>query len=319
MPAPIMAQPGRMSVVGVTSRLGNVAERRQLIAGGNSPKAIASAVRAGSIERVRRAWYATSAATLEQRVAVRIGGRLGGPSALPGHGIWRPPGTAVHVSLAPNASRLRPPAAHVPVVLHWTDPARPNIDLPAWRVDAVTAVSQTLAVVAADAGTAVLDSALFTGAIDVATAARICAASPHTRHLMENVDGRAESGIESLVRVRLAGAGVTARPQVVIPNLGRVDLLIGDRLVVEVDGREFHGPERFESDRRRDLELAALGLRSLRVSYRQVIHDWYSTEDAILRLLDAGEHRTPPGSFFRIEDRPRRNSPVARGAPPLTS
>jgi very-short-patch-repair endonuclease len=309
-----------MSVADHLAGLGNVAERRQLIAAGFTPRAIASALRRGEIERIRRAWFATGAASAEQRAAVRIGGRLGGPSALPYHGIWRPPGRSLHVSLAPNASRLRSVAIADAVVRHWSDPGPPAVTSPAWRVDHLTAVGQTLDIVDSDMAVAVLDSALHTQSMTLGEALSLCAtAPPRLRQVSALLDGRAESGIESLVRVRLVQAGAPAEPQVVIPGVGRVDLLVGDRLVIEVDGREFHGGARFEADRARDLELAARGLRVVRLSYRQVVHDWGATQDALLRLLDAGEHRARSRSFFRIESPPRRNSTAPNGVAPHPS
>lgn len=47
-----------------------------------------------------------------------------------------------------------------------------------------------------------------------------------------------------------------------------------DRLVVELDGWEFHKTRRsFEEDRRRDAALAAAGYRVLRFSWRQVVNE----------------------------------------------
>lgn len=66
----------------------------------------------------------------------------------------------------------------------------------------------------------------------------------------------------------------------------RVDLLIGDHHVVECDGETDHsGALDFEADRRRDAELAALGYRVLRFSYRQVVEEWESVELAVRRAL----------------------------------
>jgi very-short-patch-repair endonuclease len=45
-------------------------------------------------------------------------------------------------------------------------------------------------------------------------------------------------------------------------------------LVVEVDGFRYHSsPSDFENDRRRDAELLARGLRVLRVSAAQIVHE----------------------------------------------
>jgi hypothetical protein len=48
----------------------------------------------------------------------------------------------------------------------------------------------------------------------------------------------------------------------------------GQRLVVEVDGRDIHTTRRaFEHDRRRDQRLAILGYRVIRFTWRQVVFE----------------------------------------------
>ena len=85
-------------------------------------------------------------------------------------------------------------------------------------------------------------------------------------------------------------AGYRFRTQVVIPG-GRVDFLFGDRLVVEVDGSEFHsGHDAFVADRERDAWHTAIGYGVVRFTYGQVVHRWEEVE-SVLRLLHArGEH-----------------------------
>jgi very-short-patch-repair endonuclease len=52
-----------------------------------------------------------------------------------------------------------------------------------------------------------------------------------------------------------------------------------ERLVVEVDGFAFHSSRsRFESDRLRDAQLVATGIRVLRVTWRQIVE----TPEALL-------------------------------------
>ena len=75
-----------------------------------------------------------------------------------------------------------------------------------------------------------------------------------------------------------------------IAGVGRVDFVFGDRLVIEVDGREFHAsPDQFESDRRRDAVLSALGYRVLRFSYRQVMDRWDEVELAVRAAIARGD------------------------------
>ncbi|MDR6905382.1 very-short-patch-repair endonuclease [Agromyces sp. 3263] len=78
--------------------------------------------------------------------------------------------------------------------------------------------------------------------------------------------------------------------QVVIDGAGRVDILVSDRLVIEVDGRAFHTGTAFDEDRRRDFELVTRGYLVLRLSYRQVVHDWDRTCAGILALVARNEH-----------------------------
>jgi very-short-patch-repair endonuclease len=58
-----------------------------------------------------------------------------------------------------------------------------------------------------------------------------------------------------------------------------------ERFVVEIDGYAFHSsPYAFEADRRRDAELAAAGVRVMRVTWRQLVHE---PEAVLVRLAQA--------------------------------
>jgi very-short-patch-repair endonuclease len=110
---------------------------------------------------------------------------------------------------------------------------------------------------------------------------------PHERRVILGlVDPRAESCIESLARVRLGRLGLRPSLQVPVVRGIRVDMVLSDRLVVELDGSEFHsGPVEFEADRARDAVLNALGYRVLHFSYRQVVHHWETVEGTIRMVL----------------------------------
>lgn len=87
-------------------------------------------------------------------------------------------------------------------------------------------------------------------------------------------DGRAESILETLARVALVSARLRVEPQVVIDGVGRVDLLVGGRVIVELDGWEHHGTlSAFAADRRRDREAVARGFRVLRFTFSDVVGD----------------------------------------------
>ncbi len=70
----------------------------------------------------------------------------------------------------------------------------------------------------------------------------------------------------------------------------RVDLLIGDKLVVQVDGGHHVGAQR-EADVRHDALLALNGYHVIRVGYRQLVDDWPSVQQAIVSAIAQGLHR----------------------------
>jgi hypothetical protein len=142
---------------------------------------------------------------------------------------------------------------------------------------------------------AVLDSLLRrsdTSQFDLELAS--AALSAAGRAIIPLVDRRADSGSESVVRVLLARAGCTAVPQVRIPftDLERMDLLVGDRLVIECDSEQHHGGrEQRIRDLRRDARLACLGFIVLRFDWQQVFFETDAVIAAILKYVELGLHR----------------------------
>jgi len=109
--------------------------------------------------------------------------------------------------------------------------------------------------------------------------------------VLSRADGVCESGTESLWSTRMAPFRLPIRRQMHVPGVGRVDFVIGDRLIVEVDGAAYHtDPQAFERDRRRDALLSAHGFRVLRFSYRQVVERWHEVEVAVLAAVLRGDH-----------------------------
>jgi len=116
--------------------------------------------------------------------------------------------------------------------------------------------------------------------------------SPVAREAIAFARRDAESGLESLVRWRLRHLDLTVRTQVRIDTVGRVDLIIGEALIVEVDGVENHGSaEHRHRDLVRDARAAARGFVTLRFDYALVVHDWDTVERAIRAHVDRGIHR----------------------------
>lgn len=101
--------------------------------------------------------------------------------------------------------------------------------------------------------------------------------------MIDASDSRAESGAESIARVRLRRVGLQVRPQHWATSAIRVDLLIGDRLVVEIGSTTFHAnPEGYERDHVRATTLLGLDFHVLEFTTRQVMDDWPDVEAVIL-------------------------------------
>lgn len=283
-----------MDVTRVLGNLGGVASKWQLNDHGVTDWEIGRARHDGRVVRIRRAWYALPGADRQVCAAVRVGGMLSCVSLIRSTGIWAPPDSAVHVSVAANASllrsaesRLAPFQENAGVVLHWRPRAGatrlPRDTIAGSLVEAVGCAGEADVI-------AMTDSALHLGAV---RPDELSLAGMPPR-LIALADSAAESGGETYVRLRLRSMQVDVRTQVEIPDIGRVDFLIGDRLVLEVDGYAFHGDrDAFERDRARDLALVARGFLVIRVSYRQITREWPRVERAISSILRSRRHRIP--------------------------
>lgn len=108
------------------------------------------------------------------------------------------------------------------------------------------------------------------------------------RRLLAECRPFADSGLESLMFQRLKWLPVRLRQQAFVVG-HRVDLLIGDRLVVQIDGAHHTGAQR-TADIAHDAQLMVRGYRVLRFSYEQVMFQWELVEDAVLGAIARGEH-----------------------------
>lgn len=68
-----------------------------------------------------------------------------------------------------------------------------------------------------------------------------------------------------------------------------VDFLIGDRLVLQVDGGHHVGSKR-DADIEHDRRLMLLGYHVIRVSYVQVVEQWLVVQEQIMRAVAQGLH-----------------------------
>lgn len=279
---------------------GAVAHISTLRSAGFSPDLVERTAAEGGILRVRRGIYASPWASRELVRAARVGGRLAGTSAARAHGLWTPPGSDLVVEVSNSATRLRDPDdASRPlgdrndVRVLWAAEPRP-IAQGIGLSPVLDTLRQCILTEPEHIAVAVLDSALRTHPMESLDLARVESSLPHRYWpLFRLVNRAAESGTESVLRVLLHRAGVIARPQVRVPlsDLERMDLLVGDRLVIECDSEAHHGGRKQRlRDLRRDAQLAALGFIVLRFDYAQVLFDPESVLAAVLSYIDRGLH-----------------------------
>lgn len=285
-----------MDVDRALQRLGGVARRPELLRLGVTDRQLTAAVRSGVALRARCGWYALPATHPELVEALRVGGRRACETALAALGVWLLRDGAVHVHVPQNAARLRSRADRrvrladdqSGVVIHRESGASGSKS----DVDVVTALRQLARHDDVEAFLVAVESARALKLLTRAQVDQLKEALPaFWCSVVERSRSDAGSGLESIVRYRLELLGIDARTQCRLADGIRVDLLIGDRLVIEVDGYRYHSSaSSFTSDRERDLVLSALGYHVLRLTYAQVMEDWPSVEAAILLMVRRGDH-----------------------------
>ena len=272
-----------------------IVRRSDLTTGGASGYTITSAVRSGALFRVRRDHYALPSTDRPTVQAVRVGGRLACVSALRDLGVFAAEDAGIHVHVVQNHSRSRSPRNRRVrltainrdgVELHWNSLAHPSGGTE-FRVDVRDALTQAAVCQTPAETLASFDSALFLGLIGRSEAEALVATLPRRlRRLASRLEPRSESGPESVLRWWLLEAGIPFEVQVSIRGVGRVDFLIADVLVVEVDSRLAHASwEQQVRDRDRDLALATRQLMSLRPHYAAVMYSPQLVIAAIRGLL----------------------------------
>jgi very-short-patch-repair endonuclease len=260
---------------------------RHDLLGWASRRDLARALSLGAVVRLRRGVYASADMPEVAQRAATVGGRLTCLSALQMLGLFTPERCGLHVQIDPGASRIRGldgkprnPSLRAGLVLHWTHVEHPGTDI---AVDVEDAVRQLLRCQSREACIAVLDNALHQRVLAASTARKLIRRAPQRLRLRESdLDPSSESGIESLTRTGLRDAGLQVDSQVAVPGVGRVDLLVGGAVVVEVDGRRWH-QDRQARDYWRDLQLARRGYAVVRVDYALVMNDLELVVNAVRR------------------------------------
>ncbi len=262
--------------------VGGVAHRDDILAAGFTDYAIARVVDAGA-RRVRRSWVAVVDASADLVWAATLGGRLTCVSATARHGLWTPTRNVGHIAVARN-SKASAPAG---MTLH-----RARGPAPVPRRALVDPVENVLFHVArclprSDA-LAVWESALRAGH-DVAYLAGIRWGTAPAAPLLSAMSILSDSGIETHFVAGVRRMGLRVRQQVRIDGHD-VDALIGERLVVQIDGFQHHQAAQRRDDIRDDARLVLRGYTVLRFDWKQVLFDWPYVEATIRGAVAQGRH-----------------------------
>jgi Uncharacterized protein conserved in bacteria len=280
---------------------GHLARTTRLAELGHGRRAVERATAKGRIHRICADWVGTPTASRSAVIAVLNRAKLTGSTALASYGVWDGLDRQIHLHVPRNShgpvrTSRTSIASFAPerfpregVRRHWLEERYPDPTGFPWRVSAVDALIRVAHDVSAEQFIACVESALHVGVLSRAGLGPLFAALPRRyRRLLRLIEPLAESGLETLARLRLARFVEDIRVQVWIDGIGpdgrrgRVDLLLDGWLVIELDGDEFHDPVR---DRHRNSALVRRGYRIHRFGYDEVIHGWADVEATVRELL----------------------------------
>lgn len=262
---------------------GGVVRARSLRAAGVSPGDLRRAISAEALIRVREGVYAAPALDPLIVRAAAHGGALACASSLRRRGVWvLDDAVDLHVWVGPHGRTFSHGGCRC--VTHRDDGVAVF-----GEVGIVQALVQVASCLGDEAFFAAFESAWRLGYLGRTERAEVRAGlRAGKRWLVDIARGDADSGLESILRLRLLRLGIVLRCQVRVPGVGRVDFLLAGVLILEADGRTGHAREsERQKDLVRDARAAALGYETLRFDYALILHDWPTVQAAILARLDA--------------------------------
>jgi very-short-patch-repair endonuclease len=262
------------------ARRGDIAHSAEVRAAGFSRQIMADAVAQGLLRRVRRSWLVGPAADELLVRAVAAGGRLSCVSAAARRGLWVPTHSALHIAVKPTASRV----PREGIVAHWSIGPAP-VGRYAVEDHLLNALLLSAECLHRDLALTVWESAVRRGLVQTDVLARVDWRSLRARAVAEACSALSDSGLESIFFARVLTLGVSIRQQVWIDG-HPVDFLIGERLVVQLDGFEHHSsPAARRRDTDADARLVLLGYTVLRFDYQQVMFEWERVEAVLVTAM----------------------------------
>ena len=277
-----ISDPRRVNPRQALTQRDGVARTETLRRLGVSRHALRSSVQRGDVIAVRRGWVALPDADPMLLAAARRGVFLSCVTLAARKGLWVLGDVQPHVA-APARS------GHVTLsrgTVHWNEPVFPRD--PDSREDSL---ENALILVAGcqpyESALATWESAMRQNLIAPGILER-APLPPTARRLLADARQFADSGTESIFQVRLRWLGIPVVPQVWI--LGhRVDFVIGERLVSQIDGGHHVGEQR-TSDIAHDALLKLHGYHVIRIGYGQLMSQWAQVQQVILTAVGQRLH-----------------------------
>lgn len=267
---------------------GGAASWRRLRRLGVTWHSLWSAVLCQEVLRLRRGAYALPGTDAARVAMVRLGGVLSCTTAARIHGLPVLLDRGVHLTVPRSWGHATAPGVRV----HRRDLRGDEHDgictsLLRTVVDCARELPLREALVVCDAA---LRAGLSLERLQRVAATASGRGSAAVRHVVQVADARAESPIESCLRLLAIDLAHVA-PQVWIDGVGRVDLVLDGWLVLEADGFEFHSARaHYREDRRRANALAAQGFVLLRFSYEDVVHRPEQVVEVLTAVLARRDH-----------------------------
>jgi len=274
----------------VLALLGGVTTRQQLLRYGITDRRIGAAVAAGAVARVRQGVYSLPLA--DPLAIARVAWRCEPACLTAARKIGLPISShddRLHMAVERDRSTVRPNAWPPRSIVVHRARARGLGPL-----SAVDVIDSTCRCASRMEQLEMVDAALNMGLMLEGDLNGLRYTPARTRRwLARHCDGRSQSLLETRARYALRAVGLRVDPQVSIPGVGRVDLLVDGKVVVETDGRATHAlASAFDEDRRRDRAALIAGYPVMRFGYADVMGDMEVLVEQVLAAVrstpDAG-------------------------------
>lgn len=266
-----------MSPIEALRRRDGVARVETLVRDGASPYRLRKARESGAVVSVQRGWVALPQADPMLMAAAQRGVVLSCITLAERKGLWVLGRDEPHLAARPNIGRTRVDRG----VVHWNVPLFPR-DPDSCEDSIENALVSVARCQPHESALVIWESALKKGLIAPEVMQRVDL-PPSARRLLSEAQPFADAGTESIFRSRLRWLNVAITPQAWI--LGhRVDFLIGERLVMQIDGGHHVGTQR-TSDIRHDALLMLNGYHVIRIGYEQLMHQWPHVQAMIMTAI----------------------------------